>query len=120
MLLSREEFVKIIERLQAANDIQNKVDEIFRESKDNIENDFMNAASLQISHESIVIALLKKIMGDDEYYSDIEYFIYELDYGRKYIDGMISDNDGNHIDFSTSEKLYDYLIKINGLKGGMS
>ena len=110
-LISREEFVKCIDRLREATDLVDKIDDIMRESRDNIKNDFMNAASLQITHEQIVIDLLEKLTHDDEIYSDISYFIYELDYGREYKPGMIKDNDGNELDFSTAGNLYDYLSK---------
>ena len=110
-LISREEFVKCIDRLREATDLVDKIDDIMRESRDNIENDFMNAASLQITHEQIVIDLLEKLTHDDEIYSDISYFIYELDYGREYEPGMVKDNDGNELDFSTAGSLYDYLSK---------
>ena len=110
-LISREEFVKCIDRLREATDLVDKIDDIMRESRDNIKNDFMNAASLQITHEQIVIDLLEKLTHDDEIYSDIGYFIYELDYGREYKPGMIKDNDGNELDFSTAGSLYDYLFK---------
>lgn len=79
-----------------------------RESRDNVENDFMNAAGLQISHENIVIKLLQKLMDDD---NDISYFIYELDYGRNYSPDSITDEKGNAIDMSTADKLYDWLIE---------
>lgn len=110
-LISKDEFVDCINRLQEANDLTNKIDNLMRETRDNIENDFMNGASLQINHESMVIKLLCKLMHDDEVYSDIGYFIYELDYGREYTPGMIKDKDGTEIDFSTPDKLYDYLAK---------
>ena len=44
---------------------------------------------MQISHESTVVFLLRKLLNDA--FEDIEYFIYELDYGRKYEPGMITD-----------------------------
>ena len=110
-LISREEFAKCIDRLREATDLVDKIDDIMRESRDNIENDFMNAASLQITHEQTVVNLLEKLTHDDEIYSDISYFIYELDYGRKYEPGMIKDNDGNELDFSNAGSLYDYLLK---------
>ena len=110
-LISREEFVKCIDRLREATDLVNKIDNLMRESRDNIENDFMNASALQITHEQIVIDLLEKLTHDDEIYSDISYFIYELDYGREYEPGMVKDNDGNELDFSTAGSLYDYLFK---------
>ena len=43
---------------------------------------------------------------------DLEYFIYELDYGREYEPGMITDEQypGNIVDFSNADHLYDYLV----------
>ena len=106
--LSKEEFVEIMNRLRESSDLVDKVDELFRNSRDNVERDFCNGASLQISHESIVILLLKKLLKDTG--EDISYFIYELDYGRNYEPGMITDKDGHDIDFGSPEKLYDYLV----------
>lgn len=62
--LSKEEFCSIMERLREAKDLVDKVDDLFNKSRENIENDFVNGASLQISHESTVVKLLKFIMND--------------------------------------------------------
>lgn len=106
--LTEQEFVDIINRLKEATELVDKVDELFRNSRENLECDFCNGAGLQISHEGIVVNLLEKLMHDKG--RDISYFIYELDYGKDYHEGCISDANGN-IDFSTPEKLYDYLAK---------
>ena len=107
--LSKEEFVEIMNRLRDSSDLVDKVDELFRNSRDNVECDFCNGAGLQISHEGIVVKLLRKLMRDlDE---DIDYFIYELDYGRKYKPGMIVDEHERDIDFSSAERLYEYLTR---------
>lgn len=105
--LESEEFVSIIDRLKEASDLVDKVDELFRNSRENIENDFCNAAGLQISHESLVVKLLKKLMHDQ--YEWIDYFIYELDYGRNYKHGMAKNADGTNIDLSSAEALYGHL-----------
>ncbi len=105
--LAKEEFVDIINRLRESSELVDKVDDLFRKSRDNIECDFCNGAGLQISHEGIVVNLLEKLMQDKD--ENISYFIYELDYGRDYQEGCISDNNVN-IDIGTAEKLYDYLI----------
>lgn len=68
-----------------------------------------NGAGLQISHEGTVVFLLRKLM--DDLYENIDYFINELDFGRKYKPGMITDDDDEDIDLSTAEKLYDYLVR---------
>ena len=108
--LSKKEFVDIINRLRDSSDLVDKVEELFRNSRENVECDFSNGAGLQISHESIVVFLLRKILKDE--CGDIDYFIYELDYGRKYKSrelGIITGDPGKSVDFSTVEKLYDYL-----------
>ena len=43
-------------------------------------------------------------------FSDIEYFIYDLNFGEKWTEKSITEK-GVSIDISTSDKLYDYLIK---------
>lgn len=83
------------------------MEELFRGSRENLECDFCNGAGLQISHEGIVIKLLEKLMQDG--FGNISCFIYELDYGREYQEGCVSDKNGN-IDISTPEKLYDFLM----------
>lgn len=105
--LSKEEFVDIIARLQEATELVENVDDLFRKSRENIECDFCNGAGLQISHEGVVVKLLEKLLNDEG--EIISYFIYELDYGKEYKRGCISDCDGD-IDISTSEKLYDFLL----------
>ena len=40
--------------------------------------------------------------------NDIEWFVYEYDFGRDYHD-EVTDENGNVIDFRTPESLYDYI-----------
>lgn len=105
--LAKQEFVDILIRLQGATELVDKVEKLFRDSRENLECDFCNGAGLQISHEGIVVKLLEKLMQDRG--GNISYFIYELDFGREYREGCVSDNNGN-IDISTPEKLYDLLM----------
>ena len=105
--ITKEEFVEILNRLRDSSDLVRKVNNLFRNSRDNVECDFCNGAALQISHESAVVFLLRKLLNDAVEY--IDYFIYELDYGRKYEPGMITGEDGKNIDLDSAEKLYDYL-----------
>ena len=56
-----------------------KVEALFRDSRENLECDFCNGAGLQISHEGIVVKLIEKLMQNSA--GNIPYFIYELDYG---------------------------------------
>ena len=107
MIISKEKFVEIINRLKKYNELQNDINELFNESIDNKEMDFMNAGSICIGHESVVVYLLEKIFDTDM----ISYFIYELDYGKKYKAGCVLDENMNEIDLSTAGRMYDYLVK---------
>ena len=106
--IDRKLFCDTLVKLREAHDLQEKVNELFRQSRENIECDFQNAAALQISHETAVIKILMVAM--DDHFEDIEYFVYELDYGRKYKPGMVTDGDGKDIDLSTEDRLYDWLM----------
>ena len=107
MIISKEKFVEIINRLRNYNDLKDKIDDLFKDNIDNREMDFMNAGSICIGHESVVVYLLENMFDTDM----ISYFIYELEYGEKYKAGCVLDANMNEIDLSTAEKLYDYLIK---------
>lgn len=106
-MITKKEFVEIIERLKNYNDLQDKIDDLFKSNIDNKEMDFMNAGSICIGHETIVVKLLENIFNDKD---TISWWIYECNYGRDFSLGDLEVN-GVEIDLSTAEKLYDYLIK---------
>ena len=108
-MITKEQFCKIIKRLRDYNDLQDKIQELFRDNIDNQEMDFMNAGSICIGHETIVVELLENIFNDKD---TISWWLYEQDYGRSVsIDDVFDEEIGKFIDLTTPEKLYDYLIK---------
>lgn len=101
MEITKEEFCKIIDRLQKSWDKQNQII------------DALGAVIDTGDVSDMVVDLLNKLMeleSDELFGSDIGYFCWELDFGRKWTPDSIQDINGNPIDISTSEKLYDYLI----------
>lgn len=106
-MITKEQFVKIINRLRAYNDLQNKIQQLFRDNIDNQEMDFMNAGSICVGHETIVVELLENMFNDKD--DLISWYLFEQNYGRAK-DTAIWEND-KYIDISTPEKLYDYLVK---------
>lgn len=106
-MISKEKFVEIINRLKNYNELQDKIDNLFKDNIENRERDFINAGSICIGHESVVVYLLERIFDTDM----ISYFIYELNYGKKYKAGCVLDENMNEIDLSTAEKMYDYLVQ---------
>lgn len=107
-MISKQKFIEIINKLKTVNDFVYETNQKARQLKETIISDFFDADSLIISHETIVIELLENIFNDGNILS---WWIYDLDYGRKYKDGCITEENGDFIDLSTAEKLYDYLIK---------
>ena len=109
-MITKQEFVKIINRLRDYNDLQNKIQELFKDNIDNQEMDFMNAGSICVGHESIVVKLLENMFNDRGNW--ISWWLYEQDYGRSVnIDNVFDKEIGKFVDLTTPEKLYDYLIK---------
>lgn len=111
-MITKQEFVDIIDKLKEVNDFVNETNDKARKLNDAIISDFFNASSLSISHENIVVELLENMFNDKDILS---WWLYDLDYGRKYKDGYITEADRTEIDLSTPEKLYDYLISISNM-----
>lgn len=105
-MIDKVKFVDIINDLMEVNDFVNETNDKAKRLKIS---DFFNAQSLSISHENIVVELLKNMFNDSDL---IDWWIYELDYGRNFKMGDLIDN-GVEIDLSTPEKLYDYLKENN-------
>lgn len=110
-MVSKEKFVEIINRLKEADEVVNKVNDILRNTRENIENDFMNASAMSISHEGVVVELLKIIFNDEDDW--ISWWIYEEDYGRKFKVGDVSYKNEEGIEIypnlTNAEGLYDFL-----------
>lgn len=114
-MITKQEFVKIIDRLRNYNDLQDKIQELFKDNIENKEMDFMNAGTICVGHEIVVVKLLENMFNDKS--ELISWWIYEQDYGRTYSIGDLEVN-GVAIDLTTTEKLYDYLISEMGDSNG--
>ena len=106
MLVNKNDFIEISNRLQNYTELQDKINNLFDGYIDNKEQDFCNAGSICIGHESIVVKLLEDMFETDL----ISWWIYELNYGKEYKPGCLTEDD-KEVDISTSDKLYDVLIK---------
>ena len=114
--MTKEKFVAALNELEAAESLQRKVATAVRQFNNVVHNDYPEQYGLVISHNFLVIDLLAEIMGDS--FGDIEYFCQELEFGKKYSPGVVTEADGTEIDISTAEKLYDYLNKER-IRGGV-
>ncbi len=109
-MLTREQFRKTFE------DIRNleKKEEIFNEAINQMGLD--GYCLIYSDAISSIIDLLSAAMGlearNKDEFNDIEYFCYELDFGRAdFASHAIELPEGKTIDLSSVDKLYDYLIE---------
>ena len=95
--ITKEEFCKVMDKIQKTWEWECKID------------DALGAVIDMPDLSDVVIDLLNKLLGIDPIDSDISYFCWELDFGKKWTPGSLI-VDVKSIDISTAEKLYDYLI----------
>lgn len=100
-------FDKIIESIKNQMEHDEKCSDAFKIILPDNYISFYNNEHLNV----MIFNLLKMAFNDNIEHSWIEYFIYELDFGKKYKDGMILEKDGSLINLSTTKKLYNFLIK---------
>ena len=104
--MTKEKFIKIINEIKKLHEFEDELYALNRKYNYDMDITFPTL-------EDIVVTLLEEVFQctiDEHVGSDISYFIYDLDFGKDWKPGSITDKDGNDIDHSTAEKLYDYLV----------
>lgn len=104
--LSKEMFVQIIETIKSQFEHNSKVNKLLREI-------FEDGQGYPKTDKLIceLTELLKFLLNDED---DIEYFMYDLDFGKDWQPGMIKclnadTGEEEDINLSSAETLYDYL-----------
>lgn len=108
-LLTKEEFCEYINFIKARVEAEDKINDLFTEEfSDSIFTPYGKCIDK-------IVSLLSKIMRceaiDAWGTTDIDYFIYELDFGKRWPEYCVYDENEKPIPMSTPEELYDYLIK---------
>ena len=107
--LTKEQFVEYVERIKATCD----KDDMLSEAVEKACNDDCRIIGLYGAECSAMVDLLSFAMGLEVGTWDgneIEYFIYDLNFGKDYKKGCLAEMDGTPIDISTVEKLYDWIV----------
>lgn len=105
--MTKELFIESINELQRQFEIDKKCSDAFSVI---LPNDFVS----NYNNSPVINQLLKILkieFNDDIRDSWIDYFVYELEFGTKYYDGMITEKNGDIVKMSNAEELYEYLIK---------
>ena len=105
--ISKEKFLSIINKLRATWDIDMEIHKL----------GCNNSLELETSTSALgpITTELLDIMLQDTDDGDVSYFCWELDFGRDWEPGYVTEHDENgndiDIDFSTAEKLWEYLME---------
>ena len=104
--MTKERFCKILKKIEATVNLEYTLYDLTcdycREYQEDIHIDGIFYPMM-----TETIELLSEIMHDEA--DDINYFCWDLGFGKRWEPGMIINKNGDDIDFSTAEKLYDYL-----------
>lgn len=107
--MEKELFINAIKALQK----QYELDEHFAKTLSSLFPDSYSANLFynNTSVDNILVEILQKTFNDDHAHSWIEYFCFELDFGKKNDTLKARDKNGNNIPLTTPEDLYNLLIK---------
>lgn len=106
--ISKREFVEILNHLKEEDELYNKLNDAI----DKVNPEFRNMFYPQSNNHTIIINLLSRLFGleENEYGgTDIDYFIYDLEWGARAEEFTFEDKGKNWV-LKTPEDLYDYLI----------
>lgn len=105
-IISFTEFQKYLSHIQDFHSLQEQVDIAMRHYN---HSDVERIGSIDLpSLETEVISLLKTITGDKDDW--IGYWVYELNCGKEWHPGMITEKDGTDIPLKTVEDLWNLLV----------
>lgn len=103
LMISKDRFVNIMERLEKLDSKMNRVDSALYD----LSPDFGGFHIPDVLE--ITLDILRDIFDDQD--ELIDYFVYELDFLRKFKWGCVRDKNDSPIDLSTWDKIYEFLIE---------
>ena len=107
-MISKELFVKSIDDIEKQvnrdREISDSLDTVLRDG-------YNNSVIFSTILINSYIKLLKELTNDED--DNIEYFMWELDFGKKANEYVITEQDGNIVKLLTPELLYDFIEKYN-------
>ena len=103
-ILSKEQFVEIMNKMRELSDFWDEVLSLY--DKHYFEAPYVN----DLTDELITtLEVMFNAPYNEDFGSDIAFFIYDLNFGRDWGPDSIECN-GEPVDLSSAEKLYDWLI----------
>jgi hypothetical protein len=102
MKINKESFISIMNGIEKSRNNTKGLDKYLSEDllNDVIEEPFY-----------LLMNFIKDLCNDNTKYSWIDYYVYELDWGKNYKTGCVTSKNKKPIDISTLDKLYKFLKK---------
>lgn len=101
-ILSKKDFCNIIDKLKRNEEYIDKLNDVFKTYKSETQ-------VFSTGLESSIVEILEIIFNDTEE-NWISYWCWELDFGKYYSEGTVTESNGKAIPLKTAEDLYDFLI----------
>lgn len=108
MAISKAKFFEILDYLQENNRFEDDLRQLLYNSKR--DTDFIDAAMFTDCYLIDYVIYLLQNAFNDNHTGWISYWIYELDFGRSWKPGLITDVNGKDIRLQTKEDLYRFLM----------
>ncbi len=100
-MISKEFFVKVINELRDLSCIYDDINDIGRK--------LSSFGIYCYEYEDLIVKILQEVFKDKK--NDwLGYYIYELNFGKNWVEGKVTDREGNDIPLKTAENLYDILM----------
>lgn len=103
--MKKEKLKKYLESIKKITEQESKLDDVLRE----ISPDF-GGYSNELAIDTL-LNMMKDLAKDESEW--IDYFIFELDWGKSYKDGMVTDENGENIPLATIDDVLNIIEKEN-------
>lgn len=101
--MNKDLFIQTIETMEKLNSEQEAFNNLLRVVDSEFGGGYIHNKTI-----SLLADLLKEFTNDQ--YDYISYYLWEIDFGREYYDGCITDSDGSIIPLRTAEDLYNLIM----------
>lgn len=104
--MDKELFVSTMKQIEELHNEQERFNDILKAIDPEFGGGYIHNKPISIFED-----LLRKLINDQ--YDYISYYMWELDFGKKYEDGVITEGDGTIIKLATPEDLYILIQNSN-------
>jgi len=102
IMITKEEFLTVMKEIEYCYKYSDDLNAFFHRTN-------VNGYLFQPDCTETALRLLHLIFKNEDVDEWISYFCYELDFGKKWKEGMVKDKDGADIKLQTAEDLYNLL-----------